>query len=42
MLASVGHIDEALTKLKAIRPLLADAFGAESTRYTTSISRSVG
>ena len=32
MLASAGHIDEALTELKDIRPLLSAAFGAESTQ----------
>jgi serine/threonine protein kinase len=32
MLASAGETDEALAELSAIRPLLADAFGAESTQ----------
>ncbi|WP_432931970.1 protein kinase domain-containing protein [Microbispora sp. CA-135349] len=32
MLASSGRPDEALTELKAVRPLLADAFGADSTQ----------
>jgi hypothetical protein len=32
MLASAGEIAEALTELEAIRPLLADAFGTESTQ----------
>ncbi len=30
MLAATGHPDEALTELEAVRPLLADAFGAGS------------
>ena len=32
MLAADGHPDEALTELEAIRPLLAGAFGADSTQ----------
>jgi serine/threonine protein kinase len=32
MLAAAGHPDEALTELEAVRPLLADAFGADSTQ----------
>jgi tetratricopeptide (TPR) repeat protein len=32
MLAAAGHPDEALTELAAVRPLLADAFGAASTQ----------
>jgi serine/threonine protein kinase len=32
MLAADGHPDEALTELEAIRPLLADTFGADSTQ----------
>jgi hypothetical protein len=32
MLAAAGHPDEALTELEAIRPLLADAFGADATQ----------
>jgi serine/threonine protein kinase len=32
MLAAAGHPDEALTELEAVRPLLAAAFGAESTQ----------
>jgi tetratricopeptide (TPR) repeat protein len=32
MLAAAGHSDEALTELEAIRPLLAAAFGADSTQ----------
>jgi serine/threonine protein kinase len=32
MLAAAGHPGEALTELKAVRPLLADAFGADSTQ----------
>jgi serine/threonine protein kinase len=32
MLAATGHLDEALTELTAVRPLLADAFGADSTQ----------
>jgi tetratricopeptide (TPR) repeat protein len=31
MLAAAGHPDEALTELVAIRPLLAEAFGTNST-----------
>jgi len=31
MLAAAGHPDEARTELEAVRPLLADAFGANST-----------
>jgi len=31
MLAAIGHPDEALNELQAIRPLLAAAFGADST-----------
>ncbi len=32
MLASAGLTDDALSELEAIRPLLADAFGAGSTQ----------
>jgi len=32
MLAAAGYPDEALSELQAIRPLLAEAFGADSTR----------
>jgi len=32
MLATAGHVDEALAELEAIRPLLAETYGAESTR----------
>ena len=32
MLAAAGHPDEALAELEAVRPLLADAFGADSTQ----------
>ncbi len=32
MLASAGHIDEAMAELEAIRSILADTFGAESTQ----------
>jgi tetratricopeptide (TPR) repeat protein len=32
MLAAAGYPDEALTELKAVRPLLADSFGAGSTQ----------
>jgi tetratricopeptide (TPR) repeat protein len=32
MLASSGEIEEALSELRGIRPLLADEFGAESTQ----------
>jgi hypothetical protein len=32
MLAAAGHPDEALTELAAVGPLLADAFGADSTQ----------
>ena len=32
MLAAAGYPDEALTELEAVRPLLADAFGADSTQ----------
>ena len=32
MLAADGHPDEALSELQAIRPLLAAAFGADSTQ----------
>ncbi len=31
MLAMAGHADEALPELEAIRPLLASAFGTDST-----------
>ena len=42
MLASVGHIDEALTEFEAIRPLLPTPSASSRPRYATSISRSVG
>jgi serine/threonine protein kinase len=32
MLAAIGHSGESLTELEAIRPLLADAFGPDSTQ----------
>ncbi|MGH3409506.1 MAG: tetratricopeptide repeat protein [Streptosporangiaceae bacterium] len=32
MLAAAGYRDEALSELQAVRPLLADAFGANSTQ----------
>ncbi|AEK46990.1 serine/threonine protein kinase [Amycolatopsis mediterranei S699] len=32
MLGAAGHPDEALTELEAVRPLLAEAFGADSTQ----------
>ena len=32
MPAAAGHPDEALAELEAVRPLLADAFGADSTQ----------
>jgi hypothetical protein len=32
MLAAAGYPDEALSELQAIRPLLAEAFGADSTQ----------
>jgi hypothetical protein len=32
MLAAAGRPDEALTELAAVRPLLVDAFGADSTQ----------
>jgi hypothetical protein len=32
MLAGAGYPDEALTELEAVRPLLADTFGADSTQ----------
>ncbi|WP_449484538.1 protein kinase domain-containing protein [Streptomyces avidinii] len=32
MLATSGHLDEALAELKAVRSLLADAFGVDSTQ----------
>jgi hypothetical protein len=32
MLAAAGHPDEALIELEAVRPLLADRFGADSTQ----------
>jgi hypothetical protein len=32
MLAADRHPDEALAELEAVRPLLADAFGADSTQ----------
>ena len=31
MLEAIGHSDESRTELEAIRPLLADAFGPDST-----------
>ena len=39
MLAADGYPDEALAELQAVRPLLADAFGPDSTRSATSTSR---
>ncbi len=32
MLGTAGELDEALTELRAIRPLLAERFGADSTQ----------
>ena len=32
MLGAAGHADEALTELEAVRPLLAEAFGANSAQ----------
>ena len=32
MLAAAGYLDEALTELRALRPLLARTFGIDSTQ----------
>jgi hypothetical protein len=40
--SAAGHPDEALTEFAAIRPLLAEAFGAESTTFATSTNNSIG
>ena len=41
MLASAGHIDEALRELEEIRPLLAGTYGAESTQIR-NLDRQIG
>jgi serine/threonine protein kinase len=41
MLAAAGYLDEALTELEAIRPLLANAFGVGSTQ-TRNLDKQIG
>jgi hypothetical protein len=41
MLATAGEVDEALAELEAIRPLLIEAFGAESTQVR-NLNKQIG
>jgi hypothetical protein len=41
MLAAAGYPDEALTELEAVRPLLANAFGANSTQVR-NLNKQIG